>query len=223
MSTLYQNNLHGKLPWFSIIVLILFIAGMAVSFEYASIEDKKTQSYLAILSEQSLLSQQISASTSQSLLLKGKRTFSHIQELRQHFDKNLEKLQKIDPKLSQLYQTEIAELLKQWQVYRTNIDTILVGQKVVSRSQKNAEKIDRLIPDLQTKSEMITQYVVENTANNPDAKQILLISRQTMLIQRIDNNLNRVLNGDANIGTAAEQFSQDAEEFGLVINNSIER
>jgi len=219
MSTLYQSNSYGKLPWFSIIVLIIFIGCMVASFEYASIEDKKTQSYLAILSEQSLLSQQISASTSQSLLLKGKRTFSHIQALRQHFDKNLERLQKIDPELSLIYQAEITELVQQWQVYRKNIDTILVGQKVVSASQKNAEKIDRLIPDLQTKSEMIAQYIVGNTVNNPDAKQILLVSRQTMLIQRIDNNLNRVLNGDSNVGTAAEEFAQDAEEFGTVINN----
>ena len=219
MSTLYQNNSYGKLPWFSIIVLVLFIGCMVASFQYASIEDKKTQAYLVLLSEQSLLSQQISASTSQSLLLKGKRTFSHIQALRQHFDTNLEKLQKIDPELSVLYQNEIAELVKQWQVYRKNIDTILVGQQVVSSSQKNAEKIDRLIPDLQTKSEMIAQYIVENTVNTPDAKQILLVSRQTMLIQRIDNNLNRVLNGNSNVGTAAEQFAQDAEEFGQVIND----
>jgi twitching motility protein PilJ len=218
MSTLYQNNSYGKLPWFSIIVLILFIGCMVVSFEYASIEDKKTQAYLAILSEQSLLSQQISASTSQSLLLKGKRSFSHMQALRQHFDKNLEKLQKIDPELSLRYKEEINDLVKQWQVYRKNIDTILLGQKVVANSQKNAEKIDRLIPDLQTKSEMIAQYIVKNTASNPDAKQILLVSRQTMLIQRIDNNLNRVLSGNSNVGTAAEQFAQDAEEFGTVIN-----
>ncbi len=214
MSTVYHNHSQSKLPWFPIILLIVFIACMVVAFEYASIENKKTQNYLTILSEQSLLSQQISASTSQSLLLKGKHDVSTIQALRDKFDKNLTMLQKIDAEISLRYQVEIEQLVQKWGVYQQEIDTILAGKKIISSNQAYAKKMSRLIPSLHSKSEMITQYMLDNNANN---KQIILTSRQVMLIQRIDNNINRVLNTHQNISAASDQFVQDAAEFSQVL------
>jgi len=215
MSTTHNNESQGGLFWLPITMLIVFIGCMVVAFEYAAIESAKTQRYLSILSEQSLLSQQIAASTSQSVLLDGDKSFAYIEELRDKFYSNLNLMDEIDPALSQNYQAETALLRKEWKVYREKIDMILFGQKIISDTKSHAESINKLIPSLQKQSERITRRLLNE---NLPAKQIIMVDRQSMLIQRIDNNLNRVLSGDKNVEEAAKQFASDAQEFGQVIN-----
>ena len=214
MSADYQKDSQGRLPWLPIMLLIIFIGCMAVAFEYAAIENGKTQNFHSLLSKQSLLSQQIAASTSQSVLLDGDKAFSYISELRDEFSKNLKILDKVDSELSSQYATELALLHKEWTTYREKIDMILLGQKTISDAKRHAEIINKVIPKLQAQSERITQSILDEGLTN---KQIVMISRQSMLIQRIDNNLNRVLSGDKNVEMAAKQFASDAEEFGGVI------
>lgn len=214
MSIAYQNDSQGRLPWLPITLLIVFIGCMVVAFEYAAIENSKTQNYHSLLSKQSLLSQQIAASTSQSVLLDGDKAFSYINELRNEFEQNLKKLSEIDTTLSKTYKTELTLLHKEWRVYRDKVDMILLGQKTISDTRQHAENINKIIPKLQNQSEKITKLLLNKGLTS---KQIVMVSRQTMLVQRIDNNLNRVLSGDKNVEDAAEQFASDAGEFGRVI------
>ena len=215
MPKTYQNDSQGGLSWLPITVLIVLIGCMVVAFEYAARESAKTQRYLSIISEQSLLSQQIAASTSQSVLLDGDKAFVYIKELRDKFDTNLKTMDEIDPVFSKKYQTETTLLHKEWKNYREKVDMILFGQKIISDTKLHAESINKLIPNLHKQSEKITERLLKE---NLSAKQIVMVARQSMLIQRIDNNLNRVLSGDKNVQEAAEQFASDAEEFGTVIN-----
>lgn len=215
MSATYKNDTQGGLSWLPIAALIVFIACMVVAFEYAAVENSKTQRYMSLLSEQSLLSQQMAASTSQSVLLDGKKAFEYIKELRDKFDANLQQIDEIDADFSQNYRTERALLDKEWKVYREKVNMILFGQKIISDAKLHAENINHLIPSLYKQSEKITRRLVND---NLPAEQIVMISRQSMLLQRIDNNLNRVLSGDKNIDEAAKQFASDTEEFGRVIN-----
>ncbi|HHL19668.1 MAG TPA: chemotaxis protein, partial [Thiothrix sp.] len=215
MPATYQNDSQGGLSWLPIMALIVFIGCMVVAFEYAAVENSKTQRYLSLLSEQSLLSQQIAASTSQSVLLDGTKAFEYIKELRDKFDANLKLIREVDPDFSEKYQTEVALLDKEWKVYREKVDMILFGQKIISDTKKHAESINQLIPSLHKQSEKITRRLLNE---NLPAKQIVMVARQSMLLQRIDNNLNRVLSGDKDVEAAAEQFASDTEEFGQVIN-----
>ena len=213
MPSTYKDT-QGKLLWLPITLLIVFIGCMVVAFEWAAVNSSKTQQFIANLSEQSLLSQQIAASTSQSVLLDGDKAFSYIKELRDKFDSNLKQLTAIDDKLASRYQAEITLLKKEWKNYREKIDMILLGQKIISDTKKHAEKINQLTPELQKKTDKIVRRLIND---NLPAKEIAMISRQSMLIQRIDNNLNRVLSGDKNIDVATKQFVSDAEEFSRVI------
>ena len=213
MPSTYKDT-QGKLLWLPITLLIVFIGCMVVAFEWAAVNSSKTQQFIANLSEQSLLSQQIAASTSQSVLLDGDKAFSYIKELRDKFDSNLKQLNAIDDKLASRYQAEITLLKKEWKNYREKIDMILLGQKIISDTKKHAEKINQLTPELQKKTDKIVRRLI---SDNLPAKEIAMISRQSMLIQRIDNNLNRVLSGDKNIDVATKQFVSDAEEFSRVI------
>ncbi len=213
MPSTYKDT-QGKLLWLPITLLIVFIGCMVVAFEWAAVNSSKTQQFIANLSEQSLLSQQIAASTSQSVLLDGDKAFSYIKELRDKFDSNLKQLTAIDDKLASRYQAEITLLKKEWKNYREKIDMILLGQKIISDTKKHAEKINQLTPELQKKTDKIVRRLI---SDNLPAKEVAMISRQSMLIQRIDNNLNRVLSGDKNIDEATKQFASDAEEFSRVI------
>lgn len=209
---------RNALPWVPIFFLIVFIIAVVAVLRYISIETEKNQTYLSILSSQSLLSQQIAASASQSALLDGKKAFIYLQGLRDQFENNLRQLRESDSKFATTYETNISLIENSWQVYRKKIDMILFGQRILSDTQKHAQSIRERIPLLQHQSEEIAKKLINADVSS---NQIMLASQQSMLIQRIDNNLNRVMFGDKSIEAAADQFALDAKRFGRVINGMV--
>lgn len=214
----YKPKTGGGLPWLPIGLLILFIICMVVVFRYVASETEKKQHFLSLLSSQALLSQQMAASASQTALLDGTKAFSYLQSIRDQFKTELKQLKTSDAEFADKYRTEIALIDKEWEAYREKLDMILFGQKILSDTQKHAGAIRKHIPDLQQASENIAQKLVNI---NVSSTQLIHASRQGMLIQRIDNNLNRVMFGDKSINTAADQFAADAKQFSKVINGMV--
>jgi len=206
------------IPWLPIIILFLCIVCMVLVFRFTAIEAEKTQRYLSILSNQALVSQQMAANATQSILMDNDSDFQRLQVLRDQFIDDFLALKSIDNELSTLYATEISQLEKTWHNYRDKVDMILFGQKILADTQKHAQSIRQRIPQLQTESEKIAKALLDQGVS---AKQIMLASQQSMLIQRIDNNLNRVMFGDQVVGTATRQFAKDAKRFGRIINGMV--
>jgi len=74
--------------------------------------------------------------------------------------------------------------------------------------------IQEFIPQLLSFSEEVVDLLVERKAK---PHQIFMASRQLMLTQRIENNMNRVLLGGDSAASAADRFGRDAARFGAVL------
>lgn len=206
------------IPWLPVIILFLCIICIVWVFRYSVIEAEKTQRYLSILSNQALVSQQMAAHATQSMLLDKPSNFEQLQSLRDQFIEDFIELKSLDPEISTLYATELSQLEQTWEHYRDKVDMILFGQRILADTQKHTQSIRETIPTLQNASEQIAKNLLKQDV---PSRQIMLASQQSMLIQRIDNNLNQVMFGAQAIDTATKQFAADAKRFGQVINGMV--
>lgn len=105
-----------------------------------------------------------------------------------------------------------------WMALRNEVDKILDSKDPVLSIDGYISGINELTPQLQEKSAEVARLLIE-----ADAPQqlVFVASRQLMLAQRIENNVGRVLTGGADTAGAIDQFTQDSELFGRVIQGML--
>ena len=116
------------------------------------------------------------------------------------------------PPLELTEQTEVQSL---WSNVRTNADEILATRGAVLELHQVAGELNSIIPDLQVEYEDVVDILI-NTEAPP--QQISLAQRQSLLAERIARSVNNILSGDEDAVVAANQFGQDAQRFGRVLN-----
>jgi len=209
------------------VLLLLSIIAMAGSLFYAATQQGYQQQYLEIVSEQKLLSQRLATLSLEAGA--GKETaFTNLEQLRNRYDETLNIFQTGNPQtgLPALPKASIPQfqVLKQvWQgddegrsidTYRGNISNILDGKLAISEVGEFVLVIQEFIPQLLSFSEEVVDLLVERNAT---PHQVFMASRQLMLTQRIENNMNRVLTGGEGAAAAADRFGRDAARFGAIL------
>ena len=214
------------------IVLSLSILTMGGSVWFASTQQAHQQQYLELVSEQKLLSQRIATFSLESAA--GKETaFAQLEKYRNRFDETLKIYANGNPDrelppLPDSLSGTLAEVQKVWigdpknsndtNGYRNNVNRIIAGKLAISEVGEFVLVIQEFIPQLLSFSEEVVDLVVERNANS---HQIFMASRQLMLAQRIENNMNRVLTGGEGAAAAADRFGRDASRFGSVLEGML--
>jgi twitching motility protein PilJ len=224
MSALASSIKHGTSKTVLILsaLLVLFILVMVGSFVYTAIQDNYDKEYIALSAQERLLSQRLATYALEAAGGK-EQAFIFLKKLRDDFDNSLKKVQGGNPETGlppapEAVRPELDALASEWVKYRSQINTILNGQDTISEVSEYVTYINDFIPQLLAFSdEVVGLYVKSNAA--PD--QVYIASRQLMLTQRIENNLNRVLAGGEGAATAADRFGRDAALFGRVLEGMI--
>ncbi len=212
------------------VVLFLSIAGMLGSLFYAAIKQSHQQRYLETVSEQKLLSQRLATFALEAAA--GKDTaFVQLEKYRDSFDRTLRilTLGSPDEKLPPLPASLVSSMNNVkvvWEGggtvagagYRDNISRILDGKVAISEVSEFVLVIQEFIPQLLSFSEEVVDLLVERKAT---PHQVFIASRQLMLTQRIENNMNRVLAGGEGAAAAADRFGRDAARFGSVLEGML--
>jgi len=204
------------------LLLVVFITAMAGAFIYGAVHGRYDNEYLSIVGEQRLLSQRIVANAVESA--RGSRAAStRLQAFEERFLETLTLLRKGNPATG--LPPIPAELLpplvaveKSWQAGRVNIDTILGGRDSIISVNRFVEGLHDLTPKLSAISEEVVNILVLKKAKQD---LIYLATRQLMLVQRIENNLNNILTSQKNAATAADLFGQDVALFGQVLDGML--
>jgi len=209
------------------IILFLSIAAMLGSLFYAAIQQSYQQQYLENVSEQKLLSQRLATFSLESAA--GKSTaFAELEKYKVRFDTLVNRLKRgyagtSLPRLPDYAGRELNAVNDAWTgsqgedvagSYSENIMHILEGKSAISEIGEFVLVIQEFIPQLLSFSEEVVDLLVERNADN---RQIFMASRQLMLTQRIENNMNRVLSGGEGAAAAADRFGRDAARFGTVL------
>ncbi|HEY9201479.1 MAG TPA: methyl-accepting chemotaxis protein [Gammaproteobacteria bacterium] len=213
------------------VILFLSIIGMGGSLWYADTQQSNQQQYLEIVSEQKLLSQRLATLSLESAAGRG-TAFAQLLTFRDRYDETLYIFENGNPrtglpKLPVSTREQFAVVKTVWlgedgesgvNSYRGNINSILEGKLAISEVGEFVLVIQEFIPQLLSFSEQVVDLLVER---NAPPRQVFMASRQLMLTQRIENNMNRVLAGGEGAAAAADRFGRDAARFGSVLEGML--
>ena len=213
------------------VILFLSIVGMGGSLWYADTQQSNQQQYLEIVSEQKLLSQRLATLSLESAA--GRETaFAQLLSFRDRFDETVHIFENGNlrtglPALPVSTGEQLSTVKNVWlgedgesgpNSYRGNINSILEGKLAISEVGEFVLVIQEFIPQLLSFSEQVVDLLVER---NAPPRQVFMASRQLMLTQRIENNMNRVLTGGEGAAAAADRFGRDAARFGSVLEGML--
>ncbi len=201
------------------VLLITSIVLSLLAFIHVTTWDAHDRQYLLRSMEQRVLSQRVAKYTL-AASTGDKKAFAWLRETRDRFNQILQELKqgskKDDLPAHPLEVTpEIKGLETAWQKLSANTDAVLAGQDAILLVREYVNVITETIPKLQKLTDVVVNGLVEQHAA---PRQIYIASELPMLAQRIGNDSSQVLAGGEAATTAIDQFAQDVDRFGSIIN-----
>ncbi len=210
-----------SIPWLSG-GLVLFIVATMVSYIIVQQRVGYQQKYLLRAAEQQVLGQKI-AKFSLEALRGDEKAFASVRVFRDRFSQLLDELKHGAPAeglppTPEDASDELRKVENSWLELRSYADEILRNRETILSIKEFIGVISELIPQLQETSDEVVRLLVRAEA---PARQVYIATRQLMLAQRIDNNVAKVLLGGADTAAAIDQFAQDADLFGRVLDGML--
>ncbi|MEW7993809.1 MAG: methyl-accepting chemotaxis protein [Candidatus Thiodiazotropha endolucinida] len=213
-STLPSNKVITIL---AILVLVSLILAL-VTFLHTTQRESYDEQYLIRAAEQQVLAQRIAKYTISAA--RGElQSFAPLKKSRDRFDnimwelKNGTKSQGLPASPIEVMPT-VRNLENKWLELQGNIDEILKAQENILAIDEFSAVVSEFVPQLQELSEELAEVLINS---NAPRRQIYIATEQEMLIQRINSNVNLVLEGGQETAAAIDQFSRDADFFGRIL------
>ncbi|HEY3487372.1 MAG TPA: methyl-accepting chemotaxis protein, partial [Gammaproteobacteria bacterium] len=208
------------LPLLGVLLGILLVV-MLVAFIYAYLQNKFNTEYLSYIAEQKLLSQRIATSALEAASGK-EEAFASLERFRDRYQVTLDLIKKGNPK-TQLPAyagggQELEDLENSWAEYKSNADSIIQKHETVRTIAENVKNVSAILVPLEKLSEDVAARLSDTAVDN---QTLYVASRQSLFIQRTQNNLNRILSGAEDAATAADQFARDFAFFARVVEGLI--
>ncbi|WP_043108504.1 methyl-accepting chemotaxis protein [endosymbiont of unidentified scaly snail isolate Monju] len=210
-----------SIPLLTVALLVAIVATL-VLFVIMERQKEFQQQYLLRGAEQQVLGQKI-AKFSLEALRGNEPSFQQLQVARDQFSRLINELkngapgQGLPPSPEQVMGA-LRKVENSWLELRSYADEILRNRETILSIGEFIGVISELIPQLQETSDEVVRLLVR--ANAP-SRQIYVATRQLMLAQRIDDNVAKVLLGGADTAAAIDQFAQDADLFGRVLEGML--
>jgi twitching motility protein PilJ len=213
----FRKPASTALPALGILLVALLLV-MVVAFGYAYLQNKFSSEYLSYVAEQKLLSQRIATSALEAAAGK-EEAFAALERYRDRYQATLEILKNGNPSTQlpaygESERKELESLETSWMEYKSNADSIIEKREKVRTIAENIENVSRILVPLEKLSEDVAARLSDSTTDN---QTLYVASRQSLFIQRTQNNLNRILSGAEDAVTAADQFARDFAFFARVV------
>lgn len=205
------KSINGKIVFIgaSIVVAILV---MAILFSVESILSNQNKDYTSLLSEQQVVSYQISLSALDSS--EGKASaFNELAANKQRFVEILnvfdigDEVRSLSP-LSSDYDAEYSKLKTVWASYDSKINTVLSAKSSIKTVNDYVTLIRESMPELILLSEAVIDELVKASAPRQD---IAIAAHQLALVSGLENSMQQILTEGKKVMAAADRFSNDAE------------
>ena len=204
------------------VLLLITIVATIAAFIQVDKQERNQEQYLLRTTEQQVLAQKI-AKFAIEAARGNDQSFSALRSSRDRFTQLMDELKNGAPAIGlPASPPEVKDTLRlvenNWLELRAHADEILTAQEGILSIDEFVAVINEFIPQLQEVSDQVVNLLVKGKAGQ---RQVYVAARQLMLAQRIENNVNRVLDGGAATAAAIDQFSQDAELFGRVLEGML--
>ncbi len=217
-STLPSNRVITIL---AVLVLSSLILAL-VTFLHTTQRESYDEQYLIRAAEQQVLAQRI-AKYAISAARGELQSFTPLKQSRDRFDnimyelKNGAKSEGLPASPVEVMPV-VRSLDDKWLELRGHIDEIVNAQENILAINEFSAVISEFVPQLQELSEELVEVLINS---NAPRRQIYIATEQEMLIQRINSNVNLVLEGGQETAAAIDQFSRDADYFGRILQGLI--
>ncbi len=120
---------------------------------------------------------------------------------------------------AQLLAPELATLNKSWALMDQSANTIIDNRERILLLHDVANALNDSVPAVQAEYENVVEIMLDSGA---DAESAVKAQSQSLLMERIARNVDKMLGGRVDAVSAADQFSQQAILFRLVLNGMID-
>lgn len=211
-----KTGLNRRFAWlFAFLLIFLLLSG--ASFVFTAIQNRHYQHFIHANALQQLISQKLTA-TSIEASQGNTEAFSRLTTQRDYFAGLMLEYnangKKTGPQLPASLHSDYQRLEGIWSTFKGRVDNIVKAKKAVGHIDQDVNAVNQYMPKLLALSDQVASTLVKEGASR---REIYVAERQTMLAQRIKNNLNRVLHGGQGASTAADQFGRDATLYGKVL------
>jgi twitching motility protein PilJ len=205
----------------AILVLVSLILAL-VTFLHTTQRESYDEQYLIRAAEQQVLAQRI-AKYAISAARGELQSFAPLKKSRDRFEnimwelKNGAKSEDLPASPTEVMPA-VRNMEDKWLELQGNIDEILKAQENILAIDEFSAIISEFVPQLQELSEELVEVLINS---NAPRRQIYIATEQEMLIQRINSNVNLVLEGGQETAAAIDQFSRDADYFGRILQGLV--
>ena len=203
-----------------VLFLVMFGAALLLfaNFLYLNKQTTYDKEYLAHAGELRVLSQRIAKNASEAAA-GSTEGFALLRDARNDFDTRWGYIEQGDPATGlpaapEHLTAEVEAVARSWQQLRRHAGVILASQESVNALHNLTSNLADTIPQLQLEYDEVVDILLRVGA---PADQVAIAQRQSLLAERINTSVNKVLAGDENSVMAADQFSRDASLFGRVL------
>ncbi|MGD2117061.1 MAG: methyl-accepting chemotaxis protein [Chromatiales bacterium] len=203
--------------------LALFTIALAIiAFIHVTTWEKHEAEYLLRAAEQRVVAQEI-AKYSLEAAGGNNQAFAQLKDARDYFERIMKEIKSGDaksglPPAPDNMHDSIRNMENSWLELRQVADEVLLSQDAILTVDRFIAVINQFIPEVSELSDQVVMLLIKSKVPQD---QIYTASRQLMLAQRIQHNVNKVLAGGALTAAALDQFSRDTEEFGRVLNGML--
>ena len=218
MKAMLDVKLLGSSNWmkFLTFTMLISVCAMVAVFVRVSQQAGGDQVNLAVLGEQQVLSQRV-AKYALAASAGDAAAFDQLARSRERFadmlDEQRAEFMQSPASGNTALQQSFSAFETSWRSFSHSVEGVLNGQALVISVADAARVMNQVMPQLLETMEDVVDSLVKNGAS---AAQVSLASRQSVISQRIVNNINRVMNGE-DAAAAAVEFKGDTAEFGRVL------
>ncbi len=198
-------------------LIVLSFAAAAINSYIILRNTAFDQRYLELSSEMRLYAQQLAAASRNAasgeasafeVLSRSQRNFESV---RRQLLKGTDEL----PSPVKLLGNSVEQLNTLWAILDDASSTIINNREQIVFLHETAQDMKRRLPRLQENSNRVVDVMVNGGVS---AKQVAIAQRQSWLLERLGRSLEEMSGSGQSASAAAQKFTDDANEFGAVLN-----
>jgi len=195
------------------ILLVLSIVMMAVLFSVDIFLSRPNAGYNNVVSEQQIISQQITVNAIDSVLSGDQKKFKSLDANQNRYLEILRLLDAGDsaqgvPPLPDTYSVEYSNLKNVWNGVNRNIDLVLSEETTVKNIYEQARLVRESLPRLITLTNSIVSALVNAKAPH---NNVALAGQQLALLQGIEGDLSQIVSGGPRLLFAADNLAANTK------------
>lgn len=211
------SRTYGIFVW----LLIAGFVGVAINTFILWRDANYDAEYRKLAGDIRVLSQQL-ATASRQATAGEEKAFDVLDEARAQLNTTVTTLRNGKdglPSPKSMLGAQLSDLEKLWDGVNKASTTIVDNRGRIIFLHQVAKTLSGSIPELQAKYNDVVDILLEN---NAPADQTVVAQRQSWLAERIARNVDRMLLGEDTAKEAADEFNQDANLFGSVLNGMLQ-